>query len=150
MNPLAARVLQQGVDFTYGQFLKLVSKGRKSTPEAIDQIAQGRVWTGAHAHRLGLVDHLGELDDAIGAAARLAKIEKYEPDYIEPELGPWETLLQDFSASSLLPPATQHLLTKLATTLARLPALRAISELQLFNDPNHLYVRCWECRSPIR
>lgn len=145
MNPLAARVIQQGVDFTYGEFLRLVATGRQRTPDAIDKIAQGRVWTGAHAKTLGLVDHLGELDAAIAAAAALAKVEKYEPDYVEPELSPWEALLQDFSAESLLPNSAIRLLE----TFSRIPALHNIYALQLFNDPNHVYVQCWECNPKI-
>ena len=146
MNPLAARVIQQGVEFTYGEFLRLVAAGRKRTPEAIDRIAQGRVWTGAHAKTIGLVDHIGELDAAIAAAAALAKVEKYEPDYLEPELGPWQTLLQDFGSQSLLP----HSAVQILKTVSELPALRTLASLQLFNDPNHLYVQCWECRASIR
>lgn len=146
MNPLAARVMQQGVEFTYGEFLRLVAASRKRTPEAIDKIAQGRVWTGAHAKSIGLVDHIGELDAAIAAAAALAKVEKYEPAYLEPELGPWQTLLQDFGSESLLPRATAQILK----TLSSLPALRSLASLQLFNDPNHVYVQCWECRTSIR
>lgn len=146
MNPLAARVLQQGVEFTYGEFLRLVADGRKRSPEAIDRIAQGRVWTGAHAKTLGLVDHIGELDAAITAAATIAKVEKFEPDYYEPELNTWENLVKDFGANSLLPqPAI-----KMLDVISQLPAFRSLASLQLFNDPNHLYAKCWECRVGIQ
>ncbi len=146
MNPLAARVIQQGVEFTYGEFLRLVATGRKRSPEAIDRIAQGRVWTGAHAKTLGLVDHIGELDAAIAAAASLAKVEKYEPDYYEPALNKWESLVQDFSTKSLLPRSVVQLLQ----TASQLPALRGLASLQLLNDPNHIYVQCWECGVAIK
>jgi protease IV len=142
---LAARVMQQGVEFTYAEFLRLVASGRKRTPEAIDRIAQGRVWTGAHAKTLGLVDHIGELDAAIAAAASLAKVEKYEPDFLEPKLSTWESLLQDFGTKSLLP----HSAVQLLQAVSQLPALRSMASLQLFNDPNHVYVQCWECRATI-
>lgn len=146
MNPLAARVIQQGVEFTYAEFLRLVATGRKRTPEAIDRIAQGRVWTGAHAKTLGLVDHIGELDAAIAAAAALAKVEKFEPDYYEPALNKWESLLQDFSSQSLLPRSFVQLLQ----TVSQLPAMRGMASLQLLNDPNHVYVQCWECKTAIK
>ena len=146
MNPLAARVLQQGVEFTYQEFLRLVAAGRKRSPETIDRIAQGRVWTGAHAKTLGLVDHLGELDAAIAAAASLAKVEKYEPDYYEPELGTWETLLKDFGTESMLPRST----AKILHAISQLPAMQSLASLQLLNDPNHVYVQCWECRAGIQ
>jgi protease-4 len=146
MTPLAARVIQQGVEFTYNEFLRLVATGRKRTPDAIDKIAQGRVWTGAHAHQLGLVDHLGELDDAIAAAAGLANIKQYEPEFLEPELSPWESFIQEFSAQSLLPQS----LIKKTQWLSALLQWKALSHLQAFNDPNHLYVFCWECKTTVR
>lgn len=146
ISPLAARVIQQGVDFTYTEFLRLVAQGRKRTPEIIDQVAQGRVWTGKHAHQLGLVDHIGELDDAISAAARLANLKQYEPDFIEPELSPWESFKRELLNASLLPKP----LVQWAQVLTRLPALQNLNSLQRFNDPNHIYVRCWECKAAVR
>ena len=146
MNPLAARVLQQGVDFTYSEFLRLVATGRERSPEAIDRIAQGRVWTGSHAQKIGLVDRVGELEDAISAAAGLAKVEKYEPDFFEPAMSPWEKLVQDFSASSLLPGQARQALA----ALLQLPAIRSLGTLQTLNDPQHVYAQCWECRTTVR
>ena len=61
----------------FDQFVERVAQSRHSTPEQIDRIAQGRVWSGKEALRLGLVDDLGGLEDAIRCAAKLAKIEKY-------------------------------------------------------------------------
>ncbi|MEZ5539537.1 MAG: signal peptide peptidase SppA [Pseudomonadales bacterium] len=147
MNPMAARVLQQGVEFTYQHFLQLVAQGRKRTPAEIDQVAQGRVWTGAHAKTIGLVDQLGELDDAIAAAARLAKLDKYEPDFIQPELSPWDAFKQELFNSTLF---SSPMLTRVAQVLVNLPALQQIKTLSQFNDSNHIYVRCLECRAPIR
>lgn len=146
ISPMAARVLQQGVEFTYNNFLQVVAAGRKRTPEAINNIAQGRVWTGRRAHQLGLVDHIGELDDAIAAAARLAKLTQYEPNFLEPELSPWESFKRELFSVSLLPKP----LVQWAQVLAHLPALQNLNTLQRFNDPNHLYVRCWECKALVR
>lgn len=64
---------------TYELFLSRVAAGRHSTPGKIDQIAQGRVWTGRQAHDLGLVDELGGLDTAIKIAARRAKLDPSRP-----------------------------------------------------------------------
>ena len=61
----------------YQLFLKRVADGRKSTPEAIDKVAQGRVWLGQDAIKNKLVDQLGSLDDAVAKAAQLAKLESY-------------------------------------------------------------------------
>jgi protease-4 len=59
---------------TYHYFLKIVAAGRKMSVEDVDQIAQGRVWTGSQAIKLKLVDELGGLNDAIAAAKRIARI----------------------------------------------------------------------------
>lgn len=147
MSPLAERVLQQGVDFTYQAFLARVAAGRGSTPAEIDRVAQGRVWTGADAHRLHLVDHLGDLEDAIGAAARLASLSRYEVDYLEPALTPFERLLQDIAAPHSHVPAP---LGRLLGSVLAIPAWQSLLQLQVLNDPQHLYARCWECGMRIR
>ena len=75
------------VDHAYQQFLRRVADGRKKPVEDVDKIAQGRVWAGVDAQRIGLVDHLGGLKDATDAAAKLAELgSDYDVDYIETEL----------------------------------------------------------------
>jgi protease IV len=64
--------MQIYVDDIYNQFVGIVAEGRGKTFEAVDSIAQGRVWTGADAIRIGLVDEIGTLDDAIAYAASMA------------------------------------------------------------------------------
>ena len=68
------RLLETSVDATYEQFLGRVAEGRGMTPEAVDAIGQGRVWTGADALDVGLVDTLGTLDDALSIAAERADL----------------------------------------------------------------------------
>lgn len=70
-------VIQQGVEHVYNTFVNRVAKGRNMTPAAVDSIAQGRVWTGADALKVGLVDEIGGLDQAIKYAAKLGKTTKY-------------------------------------------------------------------------
>lgn len=70
-------VTTEGVEAVYTTFLERVSKGRNMTVEAIDSIAQGRVWSGVDALNNGLVDELGNLEDAILYAAELAEITDY-------------------------------------------------------------------------
>jgi protease-4 len=65
-------IIQRMIDWTYGEFLRKVSEGRKLQPEAVAEIAQGRVWSGAEAKKIGLVDELGGLDTAIKFAAEKA------------------------------------------------------------------------------
>jgi protease-4 len=70
-------VTTEGVEHIYKTFVSHVAQGRKMTFEQVDAIAQGRVWTGSDAIKIGLVDTIGGLNDAIKEAARLAKITSY-------------------------------------------------------------------------
>ena len=76
---------QESVEHIYSTFVTRVANGRKMTFQNVDAIAQGRVWSGAEALKIGLVDKIGGLDDALEAAAKLAKIKKYStknyPEY---------------------------------------------------------------------
>ena len=78
MTAAEGEALQNYVNRGYGLFLKRVANGRNKTVEQINQVAQGRVWTGQQALKLGLVDQLGTLDDAVKEAARLAKLDEYD------------------------------------------------------------------------
>ncbi|MEI6946554.1 signal peptide peptidase SppA [Paraflavisolibacter sp. H34] len=69
--------MQQGVDRIYLQFKQRVAQGRKKDIAYIDSIAQGRVWNGTDALRIGLVDRVGGLQEAVNCAARLAKADSY-------------------------------------------------------------------------
>jgi protease-4 len=74
LTPEELAATQAEVDQIYDMFLTRVSKGRKMTKEEVNFVARGRVWTGRDALRIGLVDQLGGLTDAISYAANLAKI----------------------------------------------------------------------------
>ena len=77
MNATEERFMQSGVDSTYHTFTARVAKGRKKSIEYIDSIAQGRVWIGSDAVKVGLVDKIGDLNDALATAARMAKLKGY-------------------------------------------------------------------------
>jgi protease-4 len=77
LNATEQKFMQAGVDSIYFAFKSRVAKGRKRSVEYIDSIAQGRVWTGADALKVGLVDRIGNLEDAIASAAKMAKIKDY-------------------------------------------------------------------------
>ena len=77
LNETEQKLVQASVERTYLQFKQRVSQGRKKDIAYIDSIAQGRVWSGEDALRLGLVDKVGNLQDAIDCAARMAKIDSY-------------------------------------------------------------------------
>ncbi len=72
------KVAKEGVEDFYETFLDRVSKGRKMTRDEVNEIAQGRVWSGKQALEKGLVDELGNLDDAVAHAAELANISEYK------------------------------------------------------------------------
>jgi protease-4 len=76
-SPEESNLIQQRVDWVYQDFLNKVAQGRRRTTAEIHEIAQGRVWAGAKAKEIGLVDDLGGLDRALAAAAKLANLEKY-------------------------------------------------------------------------
>ena len=79
------RITKEGIERVYTDFVNKVAAGRNMTFSEVDNIAQGRVWTGTQALENGLVDELGSLDDAIDAAADLADIDTFKvrnyPDY---------------------------------------------------------------------
>lgn len=77
MTPQERQIMQLDVNRVYQTFVKRVADGRKLTPEGVDSIGQGRVWTGEQAVEIGLVDRLGSLDDAVKAAAGMARLEDY-------------------------------------------------------------------------
>lgn len=77
LNGAEKAIMQRYIDRIYGDFVTKVATGRKLTFEQVDSIAQGRVWSGLDAKKIGLVDELGGLDKALEIAAKLAKIKEY-------------------------------------------------------------------------
>jgi len=77
MNATEERFMQSSVDSVYASFKSRVAQGRKRSIEYVDSIAQGRVWIGSDAVKVGLVDRIGNLNDAIATAARMAKLKGY-------------------------------------------------------------------------
>ena len=149
LGPVTKQLLQSSVDHAYQTFLHRVADGRKKSVEEVDKIAQGRVWAGADAQRVGLVDHLGGLKDATEAAAKLAQLgSDYDVDYIETELSLREQLLMQIRSQAvrvgqlagLIPPRTD---------LERFidPLLEQARTVARFKDPRGLYSYCW-CREP--
>ncbi len=99
MPEAASRALQVSIERGYSDFIGKVASARGQTPEQIDQVAQGRVWSGAQAHQHGLIDDVGGIKDAIHAAAELAKLEAdaYAVVYRQPELKGFRKFLADMS-----------------------------------------------------
>ena len=81
-----AQIVDLGIGHTYREFLEVVAANRKSTAEKVNEVAQGRVWTGTQAKERNLVDSLGGLDEAVKAAARRAGLpDRVRVEYVEPE-----------------------------------------------------------------
>jgi len=149
-NPDEQKLAQTLVDNIYDSFIGKVAEGRKLPADKVNEIAQGRVWTGADAKNLGLVDALGGLGDAIKKAEELGKL-KGKPWHIEeyPEKqSPLETVLQALAQNGQPPPVSRLGLNLNATVTGHDPVSTSVRELQTqwnfirtFNDPRGMYVR---------
>lgn len=104
MRPDERAIIQGGVDEVYETFVGIVSEGRRSAGQALSRdsvhaLAQGRVYTGRQAMALGLVDRMGDLDDAISCAAKLAKVKKYRLRELPDQEEPFKKLFGDMSSA---------------------------------------------------
>jgi protease-4 len=144
----ARTLLQAGVSRGYEEFLSRVAAGRKKTRDEVNTIAQGRVWAGTDAQRLGLVDHLGSFDDAVKATARRANLTSYTTEILEPEVTWVEALalqLKSHAAIAMLPLVSgDRSLAQVAEIAQRLdPLTRQVAQLSRFSVPNRLYAYCF-------
>jgi protease-4 len=146
----AANVLQQGVENTYARFLRIVAEARGSSPEEVHKIAQGQVWTGRAALEMGLVDELGNLNEAINDAAKLAEVENFEVTEIQRELSPGEKFMRALAENvdARIAASIEANLPLGAWLNSLQPALNPLAELREYRDPRALYVHCVVCRAP--
>ena len=103
MRPLNAEetaVFQEFIDGFYGVFTQRVADGRGMEQSAVDEIGQGRVWAGADALKIGLVDALGNIDDAIAKAAELANLDTYKLTYYPKKKDFWTKLMEKSSGDN--------------------------------------------------
>jgi protease-4 len=101
MDPRFGQLIQGAIGHVYDEFMTKAAKARNTTPDKIDAVGQGRVWTGAQAQERGLVDTLGGYKDALKSAARRAKLSG-EPRvvYIEREVSRFDKVLEFFGGSA--------------------------------------------------
>jgi len=100
-DPRVGAAVQAGIEHIYTDFTTKAAAARKTTPEAIDAVAQGRVWTGVQAVERKLVDRTGSYADAIAAAAKLAKIDgKPQLNYIEKERSRFAKLVDSLAGDA--------------------------------------------------
>ncbi|WP_149274771.1 signal peptide peptidase SppA [Pareuzebyella sediminis] len=93
-------LVQEGIESTYETFLKRVSQGRNISISEADSLAQGRVWSGVDAKRIGLVDELGNLESAIEEAARMAGLSTYGIKKFPKYKSGFERLLENMGGAS--------------------------------------------------
>jgi len=120
LDPNIGELIQSIIDHGYQRFISRVAEARHKTPQEIDAIARGRVWSGEQAKERGLVDQIGGLNEAIAAAATAANLgANYRVNYVEKELSTWERFALSMSSDTLarwsgvaLPQAARALLAQ--------------------------------------
>jgi protease-4 len=133
------QVIQNVIEQGYRDFLQRVAEARDMTTEEVDLIARGRVWSGADAYELGLVDNLGNLDDAVAAAAELAELgDEYEVTYIEKEERFKDRLLKSLLARGIRAAGPERASDSPLDEVLRQVERSAAAFAEL-NDPNHAY-----------
>jgi protease IV len=137
-TPQELAISQQMVDDIYDDFLNKVSESRKLPKQKVAEIAQGRVWSGSDAKKIGLVDDIGGLNDAIAYAAETAKLGKDWELEEYPAVEGWEEkLLKKFASSK----EARALQIKDPLTAELLKVKTELNVFTTFNDPHHIYVR---------
>lgn len=132
---------QMEVEQGYRQFLAVVAEGRKMKLAEVEQIAEGRVWDGATAQRLGLIDQLGDLEDAIAEAAKRAKVPVENGSWIE--LTP-DNLLERFKQveQPVEALAARWISPALRSVLRQQPLVQPYDFLLKNADPGRIYAHC--------
>ena len=147
LDPRFADILQRNVESSYNRFIPMVAENRQMTPEAVDNVAQGRVWIGTKAKELGLVDELGELEDAVIAAAELAGIEEYETSYVKRQLSPQEMFWREFFGQAMVWAAKSQFVGNDTPMMGMVKQLLThYNSVNQLNDPMGVYVLCLQCQ----
>ncbi|MGE5624746.1 MAG: signal peptide peptidase SppA [Bacillota bacterium] len=142
MSPEMKQAFQLFINHGYDDFVGKVAHNRHMKVADVDAIAQGRVWAGRDAKRLGLIDKFGDESDAVAEAAKLAKLgNNYSVDYVEKPLNFWDRFLvglanDDDSSLSFQAPAAG-----LSPWYGR--AVQLLKSLDVFNDPRGSYAYCF-------
>lgn len=138
LPPEFSQMMKMTIEHGYQTFIELVATARKKTIAQMDEVAQGRVWTGSDAQQRGLVDQLGDFDDAVKKVAELAKLKQYTLQWFSEQPNLKEVILDQINTSmqAMLPPPFSAMLT-------------AVKEQPHFfnqlKDPQNLYALCLVC-----
>ncbi|EGV8256660.1 signal peptide peptidase SppA [Salmonella enterica] len=146
LSPEVQQMMQLSIEYGYKRFITLVADARKRTPEQIDKIAQGHVWTGEDAKANGLVDSLGDFDDAVAKAAELAKLKQWHLDYYQDEPTVLDMVMDSMTGSvrAMLPETIQAMLPAPLVSAANTVKAEG-DKLAAFNDPQNRYAFCLTC-----
>ncbi|EEB9694544.1 signal peptide peptidase SppA [Salmonella enterica subsp. enterica serovar Ceyco] len=146
LSPEVQQMMQLSIEYGYKRFITLVADARKRTPGQIDKIAQGHVWTGEDAKANGLVDSLGDFDDAVAKAAELAKLKQWHLDYYQDEPTVLDMVMDSMTGSvrAMLPEAIQAMLPAPLVSAANTVKAEG-DKLAAFNDPQNRYAFCLTC-----
>jgi protease-4 len=146
LPPEVQQMMQLTIENGYKRFINLVAESRKKTPAEIDAIAQGHVWTGQDAKANGLVDSLGDFDDAVAKAAELAKLNTWHLDFSQDDPSFIDMVFNSVSGSvrAMLPQAVQaYLPAPLADAALAIKAQN--DKFGTMNDPQNRYAFCLTC-----
>ena len=147
LTPGMANIVQLNIERGYRDFIELVASNRNMSTAEVDAIAQGRVWSGKKAMELGLVDALGNIDNAIEAAAELAGLQDYSTLLIEKEKSSRALFLQSlFGQASVLlgePEANNYSENSITKIISQLSL--ELKQLAQLNDPQGIYSFCLAC-----
>ncbi|AIN47362.1 signal peptide peptidase SppA [Candidatus Palibaumannia cicadellinicola] len=131
-----SQIMQLNVENGYKKFITLVAESRNKTMDEIEKIAQGHVWIGSDAINKGLVDKLGDFDDAVNKAAELANIEQYQLNWYLNEPNFMNMLLTQINAA---------VLAVLPNTISEIAQLMNKDAALGFVDPQNCYALCINC-----
>jgi len=139
-------LFQMFINEGYDDFISGVAMHRGMEKEVVDSIAQGRIWTGSDALKNGLIDGIGDIDEAIVEAAKLADLESdsYGIKYFAQELGPGEQLALDLMSGAGKLGLDVGVFSRKRSSLERLADVveAKLSPLVRFNDPKGIYAHC--------
>ncbi|MEN4644769.1 signal peptide peptidase SppA [Pantoea agglomerans] len=140
------QLMQLTIENGYRNFVGLVAKSRHKTPEQIDAIAQGHVWTGSDAKANGLVDALGDFDDAVKKAGELAKVSNPQLSWYQDDPSFLDMMLSQMNASvqAVLPDRLKAWLpAPMLDVMSAMKAQPGLFDKQ--NDPQNRYAFCLNC-----
>lgn len=147
-SPEFDALMQGSIEDIYARFTTLVAQSRKLPIERVRAIAEGRVWAGSSAQQIGLVDRFGSVDDAIAAAAKLAKLDPAtaRPLYIERQPAQWKQVLQTmFGPEEEAREAAARSPWGAAAAQSDARVLAALGQAQRVLTGSAIQVRCLEC-----